>query len=86
MAKSLQAADDLLRLLDLHDETHETRGQARFAVQGRVGFRDVEFCYPSRPTAPILHGISFEIKAGECVAIVGYVLGKPVHALVLSRI
>ncbi|MGY5778990.1 ABC transporter transmembrane domain-containing protein [Rhizobium sp. LEGMi135b] len=39
--------------------------------QGRVEFSDVHFSYPSRPNRSALHGLSFFVKPGETVAIVG---------------
>ena len=39
--------------------------------KGRVGFRNVTFSYPGRPDMPALNNVSFEIKPGETVAIVG---------------
>ncbi len=39
--------------------------------QGRVEFSDVHFFYPSRPVRSALHGLSFSVKPGETVAIVG---------------
>ncbi len=41
----------------------------RFA--GEVRFEDVAFTYPSRPESPVLQGLSFEVKAGQKVALVG---------------
>jgi ATP-binding cassette subfamily B protein len=38
---------------------------------GRVEFTDVHFAYPSRPDTSALHGLSFAVKPGETVAIVG---------------
>jgi len=39
--------------------------------EGRVEFSDVHFFYPSRPGRSALHGLSFSVKPGETVAIVG---------------
>uniref|UniRef100_A0A7S0DPK3 ABC transporter domain-containing protein n=1 Tax=Amorphochlora amoebiformis TaxID=1561963 RepID=A0A7S0DPK3_9EUKA len=36
-----------------------------------VEFKDVWFSYPSRPNTPVLRGVSFMIKAGAKVAVVG---------------
>jgi ATP-binding cassette subfamily B protein len=38
---------------------------------GTIAFEDVSFAYPTRANAPALHGVSFSIKAGERVALVG---------------
>jgi len=38
---------------------------------GVISFRDVDFCYPSRPDTPAMAGFSLEIASGEKVAIVG---------------
>ncbi|ULT81139.1 hypothetical protein L3Y34_011195 [Caenorhabditis briggsae] len=40
-------------------------------VRGNISFRSVRFVYPSRPEAPVLKGISFEVKHGESIALVG---------------
>jgi ATP-binding cassette, subfamily B, bacterial len=39
--------------------------------RGEVAFADVRFCYPARPTSPMLDGLSFGVRQGERVAIVG---------------
>lgn len=71
MAKSLRAAIDFWRLLELSAETRESEGRMTFPIEGRSVFDKVSFAYPQRPDVPVLMGISFEIKAGECVGIVG---------------
>lgn len=40
-------------------------------LTGNVEFEDVHFCYPARPDVKILKGLTFSIKAGETVALVG---------------
>ena len=39
--------------------------------RGEVAFTDVRFSYPARPEGPVLDGVSFAIRQGEKVAIVG---------------
>jgi ATP-binding cassette subfamily B protein len=38
---------------------------------GRIAFRDVGFCYPSRPDEPVLDGFDLAVEPGETVALVG---------------
>lgn len=40
-------------------------------IHGNVSFRNVHFSYASRPDIEVLKGISFELKAGEQIALVG---------------
>jgi ATP-binding cassette subfamily B protein len=39
--------------------------------RGEVGFDAVRFAYPSRPQAFVLDGVTFDVRAGEKLAIVG---------------
>ncbi|KAL4863045.1 hypothetical protein BDV12DRAFT_202473 [Aspergillus spectabilis] len=36
-----------------------------------IEFKDVHFAYPTRPTVPVLQGLSFKIRQGERIGIVG---------------
>lgn len=38
---------------------------------GDIQFRDVQFAYPARPTATILHGLNLHLPAGKTTALVG---------------
>ena len=40
-------------------------------VRGALRFERVGFAYPTRVEGPVLHGVDFEVKPGETVAIVG---------------
>jgi ABC-type multidrug transport system fused ATPase/permease subunit len=46
-------------------------GFQREDIVGNIAFVDVCFTYPSRPTSLILHNVSFNVSAGQTVAIVG---------------
>ncbi|XP_048344888.1 antigen peptide transporter 2 [Sphaerodactylus townsendi] len=57
----------------LHREPQvRTEGTLAPAVpQGRVSFRNVSFCYPSRPDVQVLKNVSFELRPREVTALVG---------------
>ncbi|XP_034963345.2 antigen peptide transporter 2 [Zootoca vivipara] len=40
-------------------------------LRGHVSFRNVSFCYPSRPDVQVLKNVSFELHPREVVALVG---------------
>ncbi|MDR3401426.1 MAG: ABC transporter transmembrane domain-containing protein, partial [Chthoniobacter sp.] len=46
-------------------------GGERAALRGEVEFREVRFHYPSRAEVEVLRGISFAVKPGEKIALVG---------------
>lgn len=52
--------------LDIQDSPN---AQPLVSIRGDVQFEEVQFAYEERP--PVLESVSFSIKAGECVAIVG---------------
>lgn len=99
IAKSVQAAHDFNRILALStDDTEEARGNARpanllctsashKAQQPILKFSNVTFAYPTRPANPILKNVSFNIKRGECIAIVGASgSGKSTIAALVQRL
>ncbi|HLK11948.1 MAG TPA: ABC transporter ATP-binding protein [Candidatus Binatia bacterium] len=63
-------AERVFEILDTAPDLPEgTRGLARGEVRGAVTFEDVRFGYD--PAQPVLKGISFAVRAGERIAIVG---------------
>ncbi|KZO99159.1 P-loop containing nucleoside triphosphate hydrolase protein [Calocera viscosa TUFC12733] len=88
MAKSFQAAADILRLLDLeNNQPSDDSGSLPLRTDGTIRFQDVDFSYQSRPDNVILKQVNFEITPGECVAIVGPSgSGKSTIAALLQRL
>ena len=52
-------------------QIQKTVSTPRAALRGEVEFREVRFRYPSRSEIEVLKGISFEVKQGEKIALVG---------------
>ncbi|WCL80727.1 ABC transporter transmembrane domain-containing protein [Saprospira sp. CCB-QB6] len=62
------------RILDILEQDTEVEAQApsgKLQLQGNIRFDQLAFSYPSRPDIQVLKNISFELKAGEKVALVG---------------
>jgi ATP-binding cassette subfamily B protein len=60
------------RLRELMREPSEVSGtEAVGTLNGVLAFHNVSFRYPSRPHAPVLHELSFEVPAGKRIALVG---------------
>ncbi len=71
-----QAAGAAERLSELLSITPEIRSPATPVAlpappEGRVAFEGVTFAYPTRPDTPALDDLSFAVKPGETVALVG---------------
>jgi ABC-type multidrug transport system fused ATPase/permease subunit len=49
------------------DETEHTN-----QVDGLINFNKVSFSYPTRPDVEVLNNLSFEVQAGEKIALVGH--------------
>ncbi|KAH9803368.1 ABC transporter B family member 15 [Citrus sinensis] len=52
-------------------DTDDKMGKALSYVRGEIEFRDVYFCYPSRPDTLVLQGLNLRVPAGKSVGLVG---------------
>jgi ATP-binding cassette subfamily B multidrug efflux pump len=81
------AAERVLKVLDNTDELPPTSSDA-FApkqIKGDISFKNVRFSYTGAQN--VLHDISFEVKAGETVALVGHTgSGKTSIISLLNRL
>ncbi|KAJ9120743.1 hypothetical protein QFC22_002674 [Naganishia vaughanmartiniae] len=71
IAKSRMAAASFSRLRNMEVESDESKGDLRFPITGNIAFSHVAFNYPTRPDAPVLQDVTFEVRTGECICIVG---------------
>jgi ABC-type multidrug transport system fused ATPase/permease subunit len=69
LQRALAALERVSALYDIVPEEDAEGGLAVAHLGGAVAFRDVSFAYDQEQ--PVLHGVSFEVRPGEHVAIVG---------------
>jgi ABC-type multidrug transport system fused ATPase/permease subunit len=75
-AKADRATRSIFQLLDRQSkiDSLSTSGEIpppNVRAKGAVEFKNVSFAYPSRPDIPALNNVSFTIKPGQKVALVG---------------
>ena len=72
MQQALAAAERVFETLDTRREVRDRPGAGPLRpLERSIAFRDVSFAYGDAPAAQVLDGVSFEVRAGEVVAIVG---------------
>ncbi|MGC1466723.1 MAG: ABC transporter transmembrane domain-containing protein [Pseudolabrys sp.] len=73
IAQASGAAERLFEILAIEPQIATPKNPVALPqpARGEVAFADVRFSYPSRLESPVLDGISFSVKQGEKIAIVG---------------
>lgn len=73
MSKARQAAQEMKTLFDRQPtiDSWSDGGISVSDVDGTIEFRDVEFCYPTRPGRRVLQGLNLTVNPGQYVALVG---------------
>ncbi|PWZ22799.1 putative multidrug resistance protein [Zea mays] len=72
-SEATAAADRILEMIRRVPkiDSESAAGEELPNVAGEVEFRNVDFCYPSRPESPVLVDFSLRVPAGHTVALVG---------------
>jgi ATP-binding cassette, subfamily B, bacterial MsbA len=72
LQQAMAASERIFHMLDTHTEVKERPGAQPLArLRTDVEFRNVAFAYDDAHSSPILKDVSFRVKAGQVVAIVG---------------
>uniref|UniRef100_A0AC35FRE4 ABC transmembrane type-1 domain-containing protein n=1 Tax=Panagrolaimus sp. PS1159 TaxID=55785 RepID=A0AC35FRE4_9BILA len=68
------AAGEIFAIIDKKPKFNcsTTEGFKLKNVKGDITFDNIHFSYPSRPTIKILNGVSFVVKSGQKIALVGH--------------
>lgn len=70
--RTVGASERILEIIDEKSEVDVINEIDFKKVAGNISFENIGFSYPSRPDVTVLKDISFEIKSGEKIAIVGH--------------
>jgi ABC-type multidrug transport system fused ATPase/permease subunit len=71
LQKTIGSSERLLEIIDERSEVDVERLPDENRIEGDIRFDHVSFNYPSRPDIQVLKDITFEVKPGEKVALVG---------------
>ena len=72
LQQAIGASERIFEMLDTHTEVHERPGALALPpLRATIEFREVTFAYDDGPGHEILRDVSFEVPAGQVVAIVG---------------
>lgn len=84
--RSIGASERILEILDEKTETQLNPNNPKPLASGAITLDKVGFHYPTRPEVEVLQKISFSIKKGEKVALVGHSgAGKSTIAQLIMR-
>ncbi|MEJ6501871.1 MAG: ABC transporter transmembrane domain-containing protein [Rhodobacterales bacterium] len=73
LQRAAGATERLVELLNARDTVDDPAQPVKMpdVVAGAIAFENVNFSYPSRPETAALRGVTFTVKPGETVALVG---------------
>jgi ABC-type multidrug transport system fused ATPase/permease subunit len=71
LQKTVGASERINEILGEHSETKVEDEKLSAPIKGDVQFKDVHFAYPSRKDMQLFSGLSFNVNAGQKIALVG---------------
>lgn len=72
LQQAVAAGERIFEMLDTHTEVHDRPGAVELPpLREQLEFREVSFAYGDRDRRTVLDRVSFTVKAGEMIAIVG---------------
>lgn len=73
ITKAASAASELFSVIDKESllDPLDPRGNHPTSCEGRIEIKNLNFAYPSRPSAQVLHDFTITIPAGKTTALVG---------------
>ncbi|CAH2282580.1 ATP-binding cassette sub-family B member 5-like isoform X1 [Pelobates cultripes] len=83
------AAYNIFNIIDKMSkiDSFSSEGYKPDHIEGNVEFKNVHFCYPSRPDVQVLKGLNIKVKSGQTVALVGQSgCGKSTTVQLLQRL
>ncbi|KAM4688621.1 ATP-binding cassette sub-family B member 5-like [Discoglossus pictus] len=83
------AAYNIFKIIDQTStiDSFSAHGYKPDNLNGNVEFKNVNFCYPSRPDVQVLKGLNLKVKSGQTVALVGQSgCGKSTTVQLLQRL
>lgn len=84
---NISAAERVFDIIDEKPEVSDVKNATELPkIAGEVEFAHVSFAYPDEPETDVLHDVSFKIKPGETIALVGPTgAGKTTIVNLISR-
>ena len=87
LVTNMSAAERVFDIMDTPADVSDTEGATDIGdIEGGVEFENVDFAYPDEPETKVLDNVSFKIKPGETIALVGPTgAGKTTIVNLISR-